>query len=429
MLEGDLVGQRYRLAEVLGRGGMGVVYRAFDERLERRVAIKVLPPEDQRIEGARERFVREARRTAQLRHPNIVEVFDVGETPEGELFFVMELLEGELLSRRIGRLGPLSLEAFGAIALPLCDAVAAAHAGGIVHRDLKPDNVMLAQVDEDGTEQLKVLDFGIAKAVGPITRITETGTFIGTVEYMSPEQIRGDRLDARADVYALGALFYRLLTGAPTFATDNVATLIHKHLSVVPEPLRARAPAVTGAVEAVIMRCLAKEPQLRYASAGVLRNALADALAASVARSDIVTAPVPELDLQVPPRPVLARTAHSAGVVGIAPPVEVEIELAPAPRPLPPAPIAPLVPVTPFAPHRELQRVGEPPPRWLAPLGVLPVNLGKRVFAYSLLAAGVSRIFFGGGYLVSGGLLLLAIASGLGTWVRRRTDEADGVDS
>ncbi len=427
MLEGDLVDQRYRLAEVLGRGGMGVVYRAVDERLTRMVAVKVLPPEEQRIAGARERFAREARRTAKLRHPNIVEVFDVGETPEGDLFFVMELLEGELLSKRIGRLGPLPLDVFGAIALPLCDALAAAHVGGVVHRDLKPENIMLARAGGDAAEQVKVLDFGIAKEVGSITRLTETGTFIGTVEYMSPEQIRGDTLDARADVYALGALFYRLLAGSPTFATENVATLIHKHLSVLPEPLRARAPAVPHAVEAVIMRCLAKEPQLRYASAAALRAALADALplgAPLAGANPTVAARVPELDLQAPPRSTLGRTVPSAGLFAIVPQVEVEIELAPAPRPLPAAPLAPLVPVIPFAPRRELERVGTPPPRWLAPLGILPINLGKRVFAYSLLAAGVTRIFFGGGYLVSGGLLLLALASGVGLWVRHRAETA-----
>ncbi len=424
MVEGDLVDQRYRLAEELGRGGMGVVYRAFDQRLERVVALKVLPPEGQRIEGARERFAREARRTAQLRHPNIVEVLDVGETAEGDLFFAMELLEGELLSRRLARMGPLSLEAFGAVALPLCDGVEAAHAAGIVHRDLKPENVMLAHVGEEGAEQVKVLDFGIAKEMGALTRLTETGTFIGTVEYMSPEQIRGDVLDVRADVYALGAVFYRLLSGTPPFATDNVATLVHKHLSVSPDPLRLRAPAVPAAVEAVIMRCLAKEARLRYASAGALRSALAAALEASTSGVEPVTAPIPELDLRAAPRAGTARTAAAAAPAPSAP-LEVELELAPAPRPLPPIPIAPLVPVTPFASRSELVR-GEPPPRWLMPLGFLPVSVGKRVFAYSLLAAGLSRIFFGGGYVVSGGLLLVALASGVGLWVRRRADAADG---
>jgi serine/threonine-protein kinase len=450
MNEGELLDDRYRLSEVLGRGGMGVVWRAFDERLERFVAVKVLPPDDQRVAGARERFVKEARRTAQLRHANIVEVFDVGQTPRGDLFFVMELLSGELLSERARRIGPMDLETFGPIALQLCEAVGAAHAAGVVHRDLKPENVMLVAKGETGegdgipeiVDWVKVLDFGIAKELGGITKLTETGTFIGTAEYMSPEQIRGDALDVRSDVYSLGALFYRLLAGAPLYETENVATLIHRHLSVPPDPLRARAPSVPLPVEAVVMRCLAKEPALRYASASALLRALATALGA-VHASQVPTAPgraesaavpalVPELELRpAPARPVLpmAPPFHGAAnaAVGSAP---LELELAPAPRPLPIAPPAPIVPIAEFGAHRHAlaPMPKPPPPRWLAPLGFLPVTVGKRVAAYSFLAAVITHVFFGSSYLSFGALLLLAGVAALGVWVRARSDAAEGLE-
>lgn len=257
---------------------MGAVHRATDLRLERAVAVKVVSAQSNNAE-TRARFVREAQRTARVRHPNVVEVFDVGETPEGDLFFVMELLLGEPLSARLNREGRLGLGASISILRELCDGLGAAHALGIVHRDVKPANVMLVQ---HGNRQdlVKVVDFGIAKAENSGTALTEAGMFLGTLEYISPEQIMGEALDARADVYALGALAYRMLTGTPMFANVPRAALIHHHIEVPPDRLASRAPdaQIPVALEEVVLQCLAKDPARRFANATELRAAIDSAL-------------------------------------------------------------------------------------------------------------------------------------------------------
>ncbi len=269
---------RYRLESLLGQGGMGAVHRATDLRLERAVAVKVVSAQSNNAE-TRARFVREAQRTARVRHPNVVEVFDVGETPEGDLFFVMELLIGEPLSARLNREGRLGLGASISILRELCDGLGAAHALGIVHRDVKPANVMLVQ---HGNRQdlVKVVDFGIAKAENSGTALTEAGMFLGTLEYISPEQIMGEALDARADVYAMGALAYRMLTGTPMFANVPRAALIHHHIEVPPDRLTLRAPdaQIPVALEEVVLQCLAKDPARRFVNATDLRTAIDSAL-------------------------------------------------------------------------------------------------------------------------------------------------------
>lgn len=261
------------------------MHRATDLRLQREVAVKVVRAQSNDAE-ARARFVREARRTAQVRHPNVVEVFDVGETPEGELFLVMELLRGVPLSKRLARMGRVDLATFGSIAPEICAALGAAHSLGIVHRDVKPANVMLV---EHGSRRdfVKVVDFGIAKAESSATALTDTESFVGTLEYISPEQLLGDPpLGAHSDVYSLGVMFYLLLTGTPVFRGVPPAGLVHHHLEVDPEPLRARAPAagLSERLEAVVLRCLAKSPGERYANANLLGLAIEEALAAEAVR-------------------------------------------------------------------------------------------------------------------------------------------------
>ncbi len=271
----EVLAGRYQLETLVGQGGMGAVYLATDLRLERQVAVKVVSAQAKNADN-HARFVREAQRTAQIRHPNVVEVFDVGETEGGDLFFVMELLKGEALSSRLTREKRFPLATFFPIAREICDGLGAAHAAGIIHRDVKPPNVMLV---EHGSrrDHVKVLDFGIAKAQNSGTALTEAGMFLGTLEYIAPEQILGEApLDARADVYAIGAVLYRMLTGTPIFQDVPRTALIHHHLDVVPERPDARCPEANiprGLVD-LVMCCLAKAPEDRPSTANELRAGL-----------------------------------------------------------------------------------------------------------------------------------------------------------
>lgn len=312
----EVLAGRYRLETLVGQGGMGAVHLATDLRLERQVAVKVVNAQAKNAE-THARFVREAQRTAQIRHPNVVEVFDVGETEHGDLFFVMEMLKGEALSSRLTREKRLPLGAFFPIAKELCDGLGAAHVQGIVHRDVKPPNIMLVE-HGNRRDHVKVLDFGIAKSQSGGTALTEAGMFLGTLEYIAPEQILGEvPLDARADVYAIGAVLYRMLTGTPLFPDIPRTALIHHHLEVLPESPERRAPeaALSPALVALVMRCLAKEPNERFSDANELghalraiertlpRDVLEAAPASYVARvaDGAVAAPVP--DLTMPQRP------------------------------------------------------------------------------------------------------------------------------
>ncbi|HSO36433.1 MAG TPA: serine/threonine-protein kinase, partial [Labilithrix sp.] len=259
-----VLANRYRLEAEIGHGGMGIVRRAIDQELERAVAVKLLS--EGHDEVALARFLTEAKRTAAVRHPSIVEVFDVGRDGP-EAFLVMELLEGETLAQRLAG-GPMAPAEAVAVAGQICDALAAAHDAGLVHRDLKPANVFLVRTAEGGP-RVKLLDFGIAKPIDAATARTDPGTIVGTLAYLSPEQIRGVAIDGRADLYALGITLYQMLTGTVPFASDNVASLIHHHLSVAAPSLRDRAPdrAIAPALDAAVVKLLAKEPSARPASA------------------------------------------------------------------------------------------------------------------------------------------------------------------
>jgi serine/threonine protein kinase len=270
-----MLSDRYRLERKLGHGGMGVVYGATDVVMRRPVAIKLISPDPLVEEEAASRFLREARNTARIHHPNIVHVFDLGRSSTGDLFFVMELLDGESLSQRLRKVSHFSAEVSLHVGAQICSALAHAHENGIVHRDLKPANVMLVPTGDD-PHFAKVLDFGVAKAQDQGTQLTRTGMLVGTVEYMAPEQIMGRPVDARTDIYALGVILYRMLTGTPLFRDGGSAQLIHQHINEIPEPLRKRAPAydIPQALEAVVLRCLAKRPEGRFASMRELGDAL-----------------------------------------------------------------------------------------------------------------------------------------------------------
>ncbi len=257
----------YRIVDKLGGGGMGVVYRAEDLKLGRTVALKFLPPETVRDDEAKRRFFHEARAAAALDHPNICTVYEVDETPEGDVFLAMACYEGETLKERIAR-GSLSVEEAVRIALQACDGLVRAHQRGIVHRDIKPANIMLTA---DGT--VKILDFGLAKLAGQ-TALTQTGATLGTVTYMAPEQARGAAVDGRADVWALGAVLYEMVTGRPPFAGEYAQAVIYSILNESPDPPSRLRPDLPAALETAIARAMAKDPAQRFPGIAELAAAL-----------------------------------------------------------------------------------------------------------------------------------------------------------
>jgi serine/threonine protein kinase/tetratricopeptide (TPR) repeat protein len=258
----------YTIARKLGEGGMGVVYAARDDRLERTVALKTLSSmaDD---ETARKRFWREARAAASVNHPNICQIYEIGEDT-GELFIAMELLEGEALAERLQR-GPLSVSEAMSVATGMLAALAALHARGIIHRDLKPSNVFLAP------HGVKLLDFGLARpepdlSASSLEGLTRTGILLGTPRYMSPEQVAGESIDARSDLFAAGAILFELLAGRPAFSGRNVVEVLHSTLHEQP-PALTGSPAV-AAIDRVIRRALAKRPADRPPSAEAMAGEL-----------------------------------------------------------------------------------------------------------------------------------------------------------
>jgi hypothetical protein len=274
----SLVGRqlgRYRLLELLGTGGMSVVYRALDTALQREVAVKVLHPHLLLQKGdARRRLEREARAVARLHHPNIVEVFDVSESGLEEAFLVTELVRGETLRAFAERERFWPPELAAVVVQQMAQALAHAHQAGVVHRDLKPENVMLR---EDGV--LKLMDFGIARVLDPAERMTQTGALVGSPAYMAPEVIDGQAAGPEADVFALGTLFYWLCTGVLPFAAANPSSMLKRILEGVYEDPRSRASALSDELAAILARCLQRAPEERYPSAAELESALSSALA------------------------------------------------------------------------------------------------------------------------------------------------------
>ncbi len=256
---------RYELTHLVARGGMAQVYRARDRLLDRPVALKVLFPELSVDRAFVERFRREAQAAANLSHPNIVPVFDWGED-DGTYYIVMEYIDGQPLSQALKTGGPMPAARVAQIGARVADALAYAHRHGVVHRDVKPGNVLLTS-----DEQVKVTDFGIARAVNTEESLTQTGAVMGTATYFSPEQAEGVGVDARSDIYSLGVVLYEMVAGRPPFLGDSPVAVASKHVREQPPPLRDLSPTVPPALEAIIARAMAKSADLRYQSAADLR--------------------------------------------------------------------------------------------------------------------------------------------------------------
>ncbi len=277
----------YRIEREIGRGGTAVVYRARDLRLDRTVALKLLAPELARNDVFRRRFTHESRTAAALDHPHIVPVFEAGET-DGILYIAMRYVEGSDLRRLLDREGPLPSRTALRIAAQAASALDAAHEQGLVHRDVKPGNILVARgTDSDHPEHVYLTDFGLTKKSLSLTGFTTVGQFVGTLDYVAPEQISGRPVDARCDVYGLACVVHETLTGRPPFQRDDDMALLWAHQYDEPPPLTAARPDLPPRADAVLAKALAKSPDDRYASC----LDLVAALRAAVTEDGTATAP------------------------------------------------------------------------------------------------------------------------------------------
>ena len=325
---------KYRLDSIIGRGGMGSIYKATHLMLDKTVAVKLINPELAPTPDVVRRFQREARAASQLNHPNIAATFDLGQTSNGTLYLAMELISGQSLKDTIRSGGPMAPARIIRILEQVAGALAAAHAHGIVHRDLKPQNIMLTQTP-DGGEVAKLLDFGIAKTFEDgATQLTTTGLVLGTPQYMSPEQAAGRPIDGRSDLYSLGIILFEMLVGEVPFNDPSTPAVLVKHLTEPAPPPSARRPdlAIPSALEAVALRCLEKDPGARFQNATEFANALGHAMATPASSAaTVIVAPPRETPTQ--------RTAKIATPTVSAPPVA-PVQPAAAPPPAPPSPAA-----------------------------------------------------------------------------------------
>jgi serine/threonine-protein kinase len=309
---GDLIADRYELEELVGTGGMSTVFRAHDTQLDRRVAIKILHERYADDPEYLERFRREARAVAQLSHPNIVTVIDRGDDG-GRQYIVFEHVEGENLKELVQRTGRLPVRRALELVLPVADGLAFAHAHGLVHRDVKPQNVLLSREGE-----VKVTDFGIARSLDVEHGVTQTGTVVGTSEYLAPEQASGRPVSAATDVYSLGVVLWELLAGDVPFTGENFVAVALRHLNEPPPSLRERRPDVSPRLDAAVERALAKDPERRFPSmaalAKELRACLAEAEGEAPAEDDsalTLITPRPPTHAPAPARARPRRPARS----------------------------------------------------------------------------------------------------------------------
>ena len=266
----------YRIESLIARGGMGEVYLATQSFPERKVALKLLPRDLASDQAFRERFIRESNAAASVEHPNIVPVYGAGDA-EGELYIAMRYVQGEDLRSLLDREGPLSPDRAVRICSQIAEALEEAHEHGLVHRDVKPGNILISKGD-----RAYLTDFGLIRRSKLETDLTKTGQFMGTVDYVAPEQIKGDEVDGRADIYSLGCVLYECLVGVPPFRKDTEVATLYAHLEDVPPMLSAKRPELPRELDATIAKAMAKKPDDRFATAGKL---------AAAVRGSVVVAP------------------------------------------------------------------------------------------------------------------------------------------
>src|SRR5438067_1029274 len=326
-MQTEVLGERYKLQDPIGRGGMATIYRGQDLRMDRVVAIKVLREVYSTDPKFVTRFQREAKAASALQHPNIVQVYDYGQT-DGNYFIVMELVEGTDLRRYLRSRGVLAVDRAIIIAHDVALGLGAAHRRGIVHRDVKPQNVL---VGRDGS--IKLTDFGIASVYKDINaeRLTTTGMTLGTVQYYAPEQAQGEIVSPAADVYALGIVMYEMLTGRTPFDGDTPVAVAMQHIQDVPQPPSQLNPNIPPALEEIILRCLEKVPEMRFRDGSSLARALETLGEAEM--DEIATVPVaPSGERQttfpaapgygqIPPRPGNGARGGPRGSIPQRPPV------------------------------------------------------------------------------------------------------------
>ncbi len=273
-LTGAVLAGRYRLRRLLDRGGMGYVYYGEHTAIGKRVAVKVMTSEVANSDH-RKRLLREAQACSRLAHENVIDITDFGQAPNGSVFLVMELLQGETLASTLDREGPLPWARAKSIILQICRALHAAHNLGILHRDVKPDNCFRIKRGAN-RDFIKMFDFGLAKIMrdGNERPLTSSGTIFGTPEYMSPEQTRGEPVDHRSDLYSAGIILYELVTGIVPFRGEHFMEIFKQQVAAAPKPPSELNPAISPALERVILKAIAKDPKQRYQSMQELATAL-----------------------------------------------------------------------------------------------------------------------------------------------------------